>query len=84
MVGNSVGTDRTLGTTIRFGSLDFIIDSKETMDQSPETPVPRTSKSLDVIEGFGHLWLGPLGRGCQQRHAPQHAFVEVTGMLGPI
>jgi hypothetical protein len=84
MAGNDVDMVRTPGTTISFGNLDFIVGSKETMGRASEALVPRMSKSLDVIEGFGYLWLGPSGGGDQQRRVPQPAFAEVVGMLGPI
>jgi hypothetical protein len=32
MVGNDVDAVKTPGTTIRFGSLDFIVGNKEIMD----------------------------------------------------
>jgi phosphopantetheine adenylyltransferase len=59
MFCNNVDAIRTPGTTIRFRSLDFIVGSKETMGCALEALVLRTSKSLDVIEGFSHLRLSP-------------------------
>lgn len=55
MVGNDLDAVRTPKTTIHFGNLDFIVGGKETMDQTTKSLVPRTSKSFNVIEGFGHL-----------------------------
>jgi hypothetical protein len=55
MARNDVDTVRTPGATIRFGSLDFIVGSKEIMERAPEASVPQARNSLDVIEGLSHL-----------------------------
>ena len=83
MVSNDVDAVMTIGTTISFGNLDFIVGGEEIMGWASEALVPWMSKSLDVIEGFDYLWLSPSGGGDQQRRVPQPAFAEVAGMLGP-
>lgn len=59
MACNDVDTARTPGAIIRFGSLDSIVGSKETMERAPEASVPLARNSLDVIEGLDHLCLVP-------------------------
>jgi hypothetical protein len=54
------------------------------MERALEASVSLSRYSLDVIEGLGHLWLGPPIGGDQRRHAPRPAFAEVLGTLGSI
>lgn len=68
MVGNDAEDVRTPGTTIRFGSLDFVASSEETMDRALEALVPLASDSFDVIKSLDHLRLGP-PRGGDRRRA---------------
>jgi hypothetical protein len=84
MVGKDVDMVRPPRTTIHFWSLDFIASSKETLDKAPKALVPLASNSLDFIESLGHLRLGSLRGGDQRRRAPQPAFVEVVGTVGPV
>jgi hypothetical protein len=61
MACNDVDAVRAHKATIRFGSLDFIVGGKETMDKVPKAPVPLAGNSLDIIGGLGHSRLVPRG-----------------------
>lgn len=59
MSNNDIGVVWTLGMTICFGSLDFVISSEGAVDRAPEASVPPTSDSLDITESLDVLRLSP-------------------------
>jgi hypothetical protein len=71
----------TPGTTIRFGSLNFVINNRGTMIRAPEALVPPTSELFDIAGSLGGLRLSsPQGSGGQQCTL-QLAYEEIVGML---
>lgn len=64
------------GTTIRSGSLDYVVDNEGTMDRVPKAQTPLTKGLVDIARGLRGLHI----RRCTT--GPAH--VEFVGMTDPV
>jgi hypothetical protein len=55
MASNNGSAVWTLGTTIRFESLDFVVNEEGGMTRASEAPSPLASDFLDVAGSLGDL-----------------------------
>lgn len=83
MANKDVGAVWTPGATIRFGSLDFVINNEGTMTRAPKAQSPSMKDLIDIVGASKASSSAPLRRTMGGGAWQDPTYVEFMGMVDP-